>query len=48
MALFTPRDMFLSIYLDCIKPPDHPPNLSKNLVLVNWSLSPGAIVFALH
>ncbi len=21
MALFTPRDMFLSIYLDCIKPP---------------------------
>lgn len=35
MDLFLLRRRVLSIFLGRIQPPDHPPNLSKNLVLVN-------------
>lgn len=35
MDLFNLHRLFLSIVSGRIQPPGHPPNLSKNLVLVN-------------
>lgn len=45
MDLFNLHRLFLSIVSGRIQPPDHPPNLSKNLVLVNCKITVLALFF---